>query len=204
MANYRGPRLKIMRRLGTSLSGLSRKSTQKRPYPPGQGAQNRRSKFSEFKKKLFEKQKLRFNYGISEKQLRKLMEEAKKSHEPTGTVLLRLLELRLDNVVFRLGLAPTIPAARQLVAHGHINVNGSRVDIASFRVKPGDIVSVGEKSRNMEAIKSSVESPALRLAEYLSLDVSNLSGKMEVEPSRDDTTIKVDEQLVVEYYAQRM
>lgn len=204
MANYRGPRLKIMRRLGINLSGLSRKSTQKRPYPPGQGAQNRRTKFSEYKKKLFEKQKLRYNYGVSEKQLRRFMVEAKKSHEPTGTVLLRLLELRLDNIVFRLGLAPTIPAARQLVGHGHINVNGHRVDIASYRVKPGDIISVHEKSREMEAIKTSVENPSLRLAEYLSLDVTNMSGKMEAYPVRDDITLEVDEQLVVEYYAQRM
>lgn len=204
MANYRGPRLKKMRRLGTTLVGLSRKSTQKRPYPPGQGAQNRRTKFSEFKKKLFEKQKLRFNYGVSEKQLRRLMEEAKNSREPTGTILLRLLEQRLDNVVFRLGLAPTIPAARQMIAHGHMMVNGGRVDVASFRVKPGDQVSVREKSRGMDAVTAAIENPTLRLAEYLSLDVSNKSGKMEALPGREDIPIQVDEQLVVEYYAQRL
>ncbi|MCB1173940.1 MAG: 30S ribosomal protein S4 [Leptospiraceae bacterium] len=204
MANYRGPRLKKVRRFGIPLSGLTRKSAQKRPYPPGQGAQNRRTKFSEFKKKLYEKQKLRYNYGVSEKQLRHLMVEAKKSHEPTGNVLLRLLEQRLDNVVFRLGLAPTIPAARQLVAHGHIQVNGERVDIASFRVKPGDVVAIREKSRGMDAVKGSVESPALRLADYLSLDVTNLAGKMEALPGREDISLEVDEQLVVEYYAQRM
>ena len=186
------------------LPGLTRKSTQKRPYPPGQGAQHRRSKFSEFKRKLYEKQKLRFNYGVSEKQLRRFMVEAKKSHEPTGTVLLRLLEQRLDNIVFRLGLAPTIPAARQLVAHGHIQVNGHRVDIASYRVQPGDVVSVREKSRELEAIKASLENPNLRLADYLSLDVTNMSGKMETLPSREDIPLEVDEQFVVEYYAQRM
>jgi small subunit ribosomal protein S4 len=204
MARYTGPRLRVIRRFGVALAGLTRKSAQKRPYPPGLGAQNRRQKFSEFKKKLYEKQKLRFNYGVGERQLRNLMTEAKKSHEPTGLVLLRLLEQRLDSVVFRLGIAPTIPAARQLVAHGHIEVNGHKVNIPSYRVRPGETIGVRVKSRGLDAIKACVENPALRLAAYLSFDPSTMTGKMETLPVRDDITIQVEEQLVVEYYAQRL
>ena len=204
MARYNGPRVRIMRRLGVPLFGLSRKSTQKRPYPPGQGAQNRRYKFSEFKKKLIEKQKLRYNYGVGERHLRRLMSEAKKSHEPTGLVLLRSLEQRLDNVVFRLGIAPTIPAARQLVGHGHILVDGHRVDIPSYRIQPGQEVAVTEKSRKIEAITNCVENPSLRPPAYLSFDPATLTGRMESLPAREDVPIQVDEQLVVEFYAQRL
>lgn len=193
-----------MRRLGVPLLGLSRKSTQKRPYPPGQGAQSRRQKFSEFKKKLYEKQKLRYNYGVGERQLRRLMTEAKNAHEPTGLVLLRLLEQRLDNIVFRLGIAATIPAARQLVNHGHIEVNGHRVDIPSYRVQPGDEVGVREKSKKNEHIQHCIEMPTLRLAGYLSFEAGDMKGKLEHLPTRDDVPIQVDEQLVVEYYAQRL
>lgn len=194
----------MVRRLGTPLVGLTRKSTQKRPYPPGQGAQGRRQKFSEFKKKLYEKQKIRYNYGISEKQLRALMQEAKRSHEPTGLVLLRLLEQRLDSVIFRMGLAPTIPAARQLVRHGHIEVNDRKVDIPSYRIKPGMKIGLREKSKNLEAIKVCLENPTLRLPVYLIWDSSAMNGKMETLPQRDDIALQVEEQLVVEYYAQRM
>ncbi|MBX7057857.1 MAG: 30S ribosomal protein S4 [Leptospirales bacterium] len=204
MAHYNGPRLRIVRRFGVPLIGLTRKSTQKRPYPPGMGAQNRRQKFSEFKKKLYEKQKLRFNYGVGERQLRNLMSEARHSHEPTGLVLLRLLEQRLDSVVFRMGFAPTMPAARQLVGHGHIEVNGQRVDIPSYRVRPGDVISVCEKSRKLEAISNCLQSPTLRLPGYLSLEPSAMTGKMESLPQRDDIPIQVEEQLIVEYYAQRL
>jgi small subunit ribosomal protein S4 len=204
MARYSGPRLRIVRRLGVALAGLTRKSGQKRPYPPGQGAQNRRQKFSEFKKKLYEKQKLRYNYGVGERQLRTLMTLAKTSHEPTGLVLLRLLEQRLDNIVFRLGIAPTIPAARQLVGHGHIEVNGRKVDIPSYRVQPGDEVGVRAKSKKLDRIVASVEMPALRLPTYLTFDSAELKGAMANLPIRDDVPIQVEEQLVVEYYAQRL
>lgn len=204
MARYSGPRLRIVRRLGVALPGLSRKSTQKRPYPPGQGAQNRRQKFSEFKKKLYEKQKLRYNYGIGERQLRKLLTMAKNSREPTGLVLLRFLEQRLDNVVFRMGLAPTIPAARQLVAHGHIEVNGAKVDIASYRCQIGDEIAVRAKSKKLDRIVASIESPALRLPSYLVFDAAEQKGSVAALPVRDDVPIQVDEQLVVEYYAQRL
>lgn len=204
MARYSGPRLRIIRRLGVALPGLSRKSAQNRPYPPGQGAQSRRQKFSEFKKKLYEKQKLRYNYGIGERQLRKLMTTAKNSREPTGLVLLRLLEQRLDNIVFRMGFAPTVPAARQLVAHGHVEVNGSKVDVASYRVLVGDEISIREKSRKLDRVTASLEMPALRLPSYLTLEASEQKGVMAALPTRDDVPIQVDEQLVVEYYAQRL
>ncbi len=204
MARYTGPRLRKVRRLGVPLVGLTRKSAQKKPYPPGMGSKNRRPKFSEFKKRLQEKQKLRFNYGISEKQLRRLMIEAKNSREPTGTVLLRFLEQRLDNVVFRLNLAPTIPASRQLVSHGHIEVDGKRLDRPSYRVKPGQEVKIREKSRELEFVRDSLENPSLRLPVYLNFDSTLLQGRMESLPTRDDVPVQVDDQLVVEYYAQRL
>lgn len=203
MARYTGPRLRIVRRLNTRLPGLTRKSAENRPHPPGQHGQGRQ-RFSEFKKQLYEKQKLRYNYGINEKQLRNLFKSAISSKEPAGMVLLRLLEQRLDNIVFRLGLAPTIPAARQFVVHGHIMVDGQRVDRPSFRVKPGHEISVRPKSRKLAIVNDSVSNPSLRLAGYLSFDSKTLTGRMEALPSREDIPFDVDEQLVVEYYSPRL
>lgn len=185
------------------MPGLTRKLADRRPYPPGQHGQGRQ-RFSEFKKQLYEKQKLRFNYGVSEKQLRNLFTEAQASRDPAGKALLKLLESRLDNVVFRLGLAPTIPAARQLVVHGHIVVDGGRVDRPSYRVAAGQEVAVRPKSRNMDAIKDSVAQPTLRMPTYLSFDQSTLTGQMVAEPEREDVPLQVDEQLVVEYYSPRL
>ena len=204
MARYTGPRLRKIRQLGVPLVGLSRKSAQKRPYPPGQGAQNRRTRFSEYRRRLLEKQKIRFNYGLGERQLRRLMIEAKNAREPTGLVLLRLLEQRLDNIVFRIGLAPTIPAARQLVLHGHVYVDAKRVNIPSYRFQIGQELSIIPKSRKMEAITISIAQPTLRLPPFLSFEPANFQGRMESLPTRDDIPIQVDEQLVVEYYSQRM
>ncbi len=204
MARYTGSRLCKVRRLGVPLVGLTRKSAQKRPYPPGQGAQKRRPRTSEYRRRLCEKQKIRFNYGIGERQLRRLMIEAKNAREPTGTVLLRLVEQRLDSVIFRMGFAPTIPASRQLVAHGHVLVNSQRVNIPSYRVQPGQDISLHQKGRDMESVQASIAQPSLRLPPFLSLDVANFQGRMENLPSRDDIPIQVDEQLVVEYYSQRM
>ena len=204
MSRYTGPRLRKLRRLGLPLAGLTRKSAQKRPYAPGQGGQNRRPRFSESRMPSLEKQKIRFNYGIGERHLRRFMIEAKNSREPTGTVLLRLIEQRLDNIVFRMGIAPTIPAARQLVAHGHILVNGHRVDIPSYRVLPGYRISLREKSQKLEAIEVSIAQPSLRLPPFLSFNPAKREGCMESLPNRDDIPIQVDEQLVVEYYAQRL
>ncbi len=204
MARYRGPRLRKVRRLGVLLAGLTRKSAQKRTYPPGQGAQNRRTRFSEYRRRLSEKQKVRFNYGLNETQLKGIMIEAKNAREPTGLVLLRLIEQRLDNIIFRLSLAPTIPSARQLVVHGHILVDGERVNIPSYRVRCGQKISLREKSHKMNTVLSSMAQPSLRLPPFLVFDPTLFEGKMESLPTRDDVPIQVDDQLVVEYYSQRM
>ncbi len=203
MARYTGPRLRIARRLGTDLPGLTRKLADRRPYPPGQHGKGRQ-RFSEFKKQLYEKQKLRFNYGVGERQLRNLFVEAQASRDPAGKVLLRLLEQRLDNVVFRLGLAPTIPAARQLVVHRHIMVDGKRVDRPGYRVRTGQEITVRPKSREMVIIQEAVENPTLRLPGYLTFDAKTLTGRMESLPSREDTPVQVQENLVVEYYSPRL
>lgn len=163
-----------------------------------------RQRFSEFKKQLYEKQKLRYNYGVSEKQLRNMFREAQKGKDPAGKQLLRLLEQRLDNVVFRLGIAPTIPAARQLVVHGHIFIDGRKVDRPSFRVKPGHEVSVSPKSRNMLSIQESIANPTLRLPSYLTFDNGTMTGTMSTVPDREDVPVQVEEQLVVEYYSPRL
>lgn len=204
MSRYTGPRLRRVRQLGVPLAGLTRKSAQRHPYPPGQGARTRRFRISEYKKRLTEKQRVRYNYGVHERQLRVLMAQAKNSREPTGLVLLRLLEQRLDNIVFRLGFAPTIPAARQLVSHGHVLVDQKYVDIASYRVHPGQNISIRDKSKQLDCIQASLEQPSLRMPPFLSLDTTSLEGCMEFLPTRDDIPIQVDEQLIVEYYAQRL
>lgn len=174
-----------------------------RPYPPGQHGQGRQ-RFSEFKKQLYEKQKLRYNYGVSEQQLRNLFTEAQRSKDPAGVVLLRFLEQRLDNVVFRLGLAPTIPAARQLVVHGHVMVDGSKVDRPSYRTVPGSEITVRPKSRNLAIIQDSVAAPSLRMPSYLNFDNTTLTGSVTAAPHREDVPVQVDEQLVVEYYSPRL
>ncbi len=203
MARYTGPRLRIVRRLGTDLPGLTRKIADRRPYPPGEHGQGRQ-RFSEFKKQLYAKQKLRYNYGVNEQQLRNLFVEAQRSREPAGLMLLRLLEQRLDNVVFRAGLAPTIPAARQLVVHGHVQVDGKKVDRPSFRVKPGSQLSLREKSRNLTIVEESIANPALRYPSYLTVDENAKTATMDQLPGREDVPVQVDETLVVEYYSPRL
>jgi small subunit ribosomal protein S4 len=203
MARYTGPRLRIVRRLGTDLPGLTRKIADRRPYPPGQHGQGRQ-RFSEFKKQLYAKQKLRFNYGINESQLRNLFVEAQASREPAGLMLLRYLEQRLDNVVFRAGFAPTIPGARQLVVHGHIQVDGKKVDRPSYRVKPGIQISLREKSRNMVAVEEALANPSLRFPSYLTVDENAKTATVDQLPNREDVPVQVDETLVVEYYSPRL
>lgn len=203
MARYTGPRVRQIRRFGTRLPGLTRKTADHRPTPPGQHGL-KRTRMSEYKKQLYEKQKIRFNYGLSEKQLRNLFTDAQRSKEPSGFVLLRLLEQRLDNIVFRLGLAPTIPAARQLVVHGHVVVDGHKVDRPSFRVKPGSEIAVRPKSRQNTAVIESVGNPSLRLPAYLTFDEKTLTGRMEALPMREDVPFDIEEQLVVEYYSPRL
>lgn len=205
MARTTGPRLKIMRALGVELPGLSRKSIENRPNPPGQhGQQASRRRRSDFAVKLVEKQKIRFNYGVSEKQMRRLMLEARKGSEPTGEKLMSLLERRLDNVVFRAGFAPTGIAARQLVSHGHVLLNGKAANIPSIRLRVGDVVTVKEKSRKIPMVVEALAAPVLTRPEWLSLDAANASVKLGHLPSIEDVPFPIDVQQVVEYYANRV
>ena len=200
----RKPRLKTLRRLGTALPGLTRKQPEWKTYPPGQhGPAGKRRKASTYKARLEEKQKLRYNYGVSERQLRRYFEQAAKEPGPTGENLLAQLERRLDNVVFRLGITPTIPAARQLVSHGHVRVNGRRLDRASYQVNVGDTITVSDKARKNAAVISAVErGPEIRLPSYLAIDPTDkFSGRVVGPPSRPDVSLNVDEAAIVEFYA---
>jgi len=199
------PRLKIVRRFGVQLPGLTRKSAEKKPYPPGQHGQSKtgRRKTSEFRRLLEEKQKVRFNYGVSEGQLRRYLALARKMPGRTGENLLAVLERRLDNVVFRLGFAPTIPAARQLVSHGNILVNGKKVDRPGYLAESGDEVSVKGKARERADLMSNVErGPQLRLPSYIALDPSSkFSGRVIGSPMKGDTPFPVNASALVEFYA---
>lgn len=204
MARYTGPRVKKMRALGVDLPGLSRKSIERRPYAPGQHGQSRRRKMTEFGRQLQEKQKLRLNYGVGERQFRRMMIAARRSKTATGQKLLELLERRLDNVVFRAGFAPTIPAARQLVNHGHFLVNGRRVDIASYSMQDGDVVALREKSRTLPIIVGSMESPVLSRPDWMEFDASAHTARLVAAPTAESVPFDVDVQLVVEYYSKRL
>lgn len=206
MSRFTGPRLKVMRALGTELPGLSRKSKEQRPNPPGQhGAKKAmRQRKSDFGVKLIEKQKLRFNYGVSERQLQRLMIDARKGKEPTGSTLLQLLERRLDNVVFRSGFAPTIPAARQLVQHGHVLLNGRKVNIPSVRLKVGDEISLKQSSFNLPMVMETIKEPSLIRPEWLSWNENPASSRVAHLPAPEDVPFDIDVQQVVEYYANRI
>ena len=202
MARYRGPRLRVVRRLG-ELPGLTRK-TPRRSYPPGQHGQARRKR-SEYAIRLEEKQKLRFNYGISEKQLVRYVRKARRATGSTGQSLLQLLEMRLDNTVFRLGMAGTIPAARQLVNHGHILVNGRVVDIASYQCRPGDVIGVRDKDRSRRLVETNMEYPGLaNLPSHLEFDKNTLTGKVNGIIEREWVALNINELLVVEYYSRKV
>ena len=201
---HRGPRLKIIRRLGVQLPGLTRKSGDRRPQPPGQhGHASGRRKKSAYRKQLEEKQKIRFNYGVTETQLRRYLQSALRQPGVTGDALLAYLERRLDNVVFRLGFTATIPAARQLVVHGHVRVNGKKVDRPSYLAKPGDTVSLSPRARENAAVMESVQrGPQVRLPQYLALDPSDqYAGRVIASPLRADVPFVVDVASVVEFYA---
>ena len=205
MSRYTGPRLKKMRALGLDLPGLSRKSIERRPSPPGvQGAGGRRRKKSAYGMQLLEKQKIRYNYGISERQLRRLVTEARASREETGGKLLQLLERRLDNVVYRAGLAPTIPSARQLVNHGHIRLNGHKADIASIRVATGDQITIRERSQKLDVIQAALADADSRDGRpgWLSFD----NGKISIQalPENDSVQFELDVQQVIEFYSRMM
>lgn len=199
------PRLKAVRRFGTPLPGLTRKSAGEKHNPPGQhGAQHLRQRKSAYRERLEEKQKVRLHYGVTEGQLQRYFRKAASQHEiTTGEALLRELERRLDNVVFRLGFAPTIPAARQLVSHGHILVRGFRVDIPSYPISPGDSVSIAPRARKIPDVAAAVQGdPELALPGYLQRDPDDpFSGRMVHLPDRGDVPFEVDERAIVEFYA---
>lgn len=201
MARYLGPRHRLCRRVGEPLCGQPNCPALKRPYPPGQhGRTAARRRISEYGKQLLEKQKLKFVYGVTERQLRNYFQAASRARGRTGEQLLRYLETRLDNVVYRLGLAPTLPAARQLVVHGHVRVNGRKVDRPSFRVRPGDVIELRERSRDIQPVRQALERGAVP-PPYLELDREQLRGRLLRYPERAEVPVKVDEGLVVEFYA---
>lgn len=201
MSRYRGPRLRIVRRLG-DLPGLTRKQA-RRAYPPGQHGQARRKR-SEYAVRLEEKQKLRFNYGLSERQLLRYVKKARRASGSTGQALLQLLEMRLDNTIFRLGMAPTIPAARQLVNHGHVTVNGRVLDIPSYNCRPGDVIGVRDSDRSRKIVETNLMYPGLaNLPSHLEFDKSKLTGKVNSVVEREWVALQINELLVVEYYSRQ-
>ncbi|MBW1605815.1 30S ribosomal protein S4 [Lactobacillus sp. Sy-1] len=199
MSRYTGPSWRISRRLGVSLSGTG-KELARRPYAPGDHGQGRRQKLSEYGTQLREKQKLRYMYGMTERQFSNLFVRAGKLREGKhGDNFLVLLERRLDNVVYRLGLATTRRQARQLVNHGHITVDGKRVDIPSYEVEPNQVVAVREKSKDLQIIKDAVEAVVGRPA-YVTFDADKLEGSLNRLPQRDELNADIDPSLIVEYY----
>lgn len=201
MSRYTGPRLKLMRSVGIQLPGLSRKSIERKPYPPGLKEGQYRRKKSDYGLHLLEKQKLRFNYGITEKYLRRVVREAFRSKEHSGYKLLELLECRLDSALFRAGLAPTIPAARQLIRHNHVLVNGKRVNIPSYRVAPGQEFQLTEKAYKLPMVTHVLEQPVLARPAWLSFDTEKKSVKMITMPDRDSFPFPIEVSLIVEFYA---
>jgi len=201
MSRYRGPRLRVVRRLG-ELPGLTRKMP-KRAYPPGQHGQERKKK-SEYAVRLEEKQKLRFNYGVTEKQLIRYVRKARRAGGSTGQVILQLLEMRLDNTVFRMGLGPTIPGARQLVNHGHVTVNGKVVSIASYHCKPGDVIGIRDRDKSRKLAEYNLQFPGLaNIPTHLEFDKDKLTGKVNGVIEREWVALQVNELLVVEYYSRQ-
>lgn len=200
MARYIGPKTRISRKFREPIYGPD-KNFEKRSYPPGQHGQNKkRAKVSEYATQLMEKQKVKYMYGILERQFAKIFDRASRMEGITGENLLKLVESRLDNVVYRLGLAPTRSGARQLVSHRHITVNGRLVNIPSYTLRAGDVVAVREKSKSLEAIVNALSS---RTGKYpwLEWDGSQMSGKFINAPAREEITENIKEQLIVELYS---
>ena len=208
MARYTDPVCRLCRREGVKLflkgdrCSTDKCAIERRNYPPGQHGQGRRRKVSEYAVQLREKQRLKRTYGLLEKQFRKYFDMAERSKAVTGEALLTLLERRLDNMVFRMGLAGSRAQARQLIRHRHFAVNGRRVDIPSYLVKPGDEITVRERSRDKEIFREAVEVAARRgVAEWLELDAEKLAGKVVRFPEREELTMPINERLVVELYS---
>lgn len=202
MARYTGPKSKIARKFGEAIFGAD-KVLSKKNYPPGQHGQNKRRKTSEYGIQLAEKQKAKYTYGVLERQFRNLFEKASRTKGITGEVLLQLLESRLDNVVFRLGLAPTRSAARQLVSHRHIVVDGKVVNIPSYLVKPSQIVGIREKSKSLENITDTLAGFNHSKYPWIEWDETSKSGKLLHLPERADIPENIKEQLIVELYSKQ-
>ena len=202
MARYIGPKSRIARRFGEPIFGAD-KVLSKRNFPPGQHGNDRRRKQSEYGSQLAEKQKPKYTYGVLERQFRNLFDKAAKSDGITGEILLQLLESRLDNVVFRLGIAPTRAAARQMVNHRHITVDGQVVGIPSFSVKPGQVVSVREKAKSLEVIEAALAGFNHSKYPWLEWDENTKSGKFLHKPERADIPENIKEQLIVELYSKQ-
>ncbi len=200
MARYTGPRTKISRRFGEPIYGPD-KVLDRRKNPPGQHGANRRRKLSEYGIQLREKQKAKYIYGMLERQFHLFFERAKARHGKTGDILLQLCETRLDNIVYRLGIAPTRAAARQLVSHRHITVDGKVCNIPSYTLKPGQTVAVREKDRTMGVIVDSIKSPRTAAQSWLQWDEPNMAGTLLSVPERAEIPENIDAQLIVELYS---
>lgn len=204
MSRYTGPRVRQMRALGTALPGLSRRSIERRPYPPGQHGTARKARPSDFAVRLLEKQKVRRYYGVTERQLRNLVIEASRGVGTTHETLLELLERRLDNIVFRAGFARTIPAARQMVTHGHISVNGARVDIASYRVRTGDVVALRGSTAQNAHVAAAMADTSIPNPPWLERIEAPLQALVRDRPDPAQLLFEVQPQLVIEYYSTRL
>ena len=202
MARYTGPKTKKSRAFGESIYGYD-KSFEKKKYPPGQhGNTRRRRQKSDYALQLMEKQKAKYTYGVLERQFRNLFVKASSKSGVTGEVLLQLLEARLDNTVFRLGMAPTRRAARQLVSHKHVSVNGVVTNIPSCQLRPGDVISVRNKSKSLDVVKDSVGAKSdVRKFGWLEFNPDKMTGKFLEYPSREQIPEKINEQLIVELYS---
>src|SRR6187431_117673 len=200
MARYTGPRVRISRKFGEPILG-DNKALQKKNYPPGMHGKAKKRKVSEYATQLAEKQKAKYIYGLLERQFAKLFDKASRKKGVTGEVLLQLLEARLDNTVYRLGIAPSRRAARQLVSHKHITVNGEIVNIASYLLKPGELVSVRERSKSLEVVTNSLSLGSAKKYNWLEWDNSEMVGKIINLPPREDIPENVNEQLIVELYS---
>lgn len=205
MSRYRGPKLRITRRLGT-LPGFTNKRSKKKDRPGQHGRNNdgNSKKITEYGLRLEEKQKLKFNYGITEKQLFRYVKEARRRRGVTGLILLQLLEMRLDTICFTLGFAPTIASARQLVNHGHITVNGEVLDIPSFQCRINDVIGVKQKTSSKNLVEENLKTTRfIDIASHLNFDKSKCEAKVLNYCNRDDILLELDELLVIEYYSRR-
>jgi small subunit ribosomal protein S4 len=200
MARYTGPRARISRRFGEPILG-DNKALQKKNYAPGMHGRGKKRKQSEYAIQLAEKQKAKYIYGLLERQFAKLFDKASRKKGVTGEVLLQMLEARLDNTVYRLGIAPTRRAARQLVSHKHILVNGEIVNIPSYTLRPGDQVGVRERSKSVESITNSLSVQGAKKYSWLEWDNSDMTGKLIHLPIREDIPENINEQLIVELYS---